>query len=72
MKEVDLGTVNPMSDSEELECILDEAKTSDALWEQILSTTAMMGRQHASEHGWEYTWSYHPDNGLDMTITEAE
>ena len=32
-------------------------------------TTAMMGVQDAKADGVEYSWSYHPDNGVNMVIT---
>lgn len=51
-------------------CLLDELEVSDALRQDIVGTTAMMGRQSESEDGLEYRWSYHPDSGVQMTIRE--
>jgi hypothetical protein len=31
----------------------------------------MMGQQTAQESGLNYRWSYHPDNGLNMVITDS-
>jgi hypothetical protein len=53
-----------------LVCILDRLGTSSALIEDMASTTSMMGRQKDEEHGLKYAWSYHPDNGMDMTIRD--
>ena len=51
-------------------CMFVQLKTSEALVSNLDSTTAMMGRQSAEDHGLKYEWSYHPDNGINMTITE--
>jgi hypothetical protein len=32
----------------------------------------MMGEQTATNNGITYRWSYHPDNGLNMVITEVK
>jgi hypothetical protein len=29
----------------------------------------MMGTQDADNNGIHYSWSYHPDNGVNMVIT---
>jgi hypothetical protein len=34
-------------------------------------TRALDGRQTQTADGYSYTWSYHPDNGLDIIITES-
>lgn len=56
----------------ELACVLGELDTSEATMHAMDSTTAMMGVQTTEEQGLEYRWSYHPDNGLNMTITELD
>lgn len=53
-----------------LACLLGELDTSDAVVAQMDSTTALMGRQTAEDGDYAYAWSYHPDNGVDMTITD--
>lgn len=37
---------------------------------EIGQTRALDGRQKASWGKVEASWSYHPDRGLDMTLTE--
>jgi hypothetical protein len=56
---------------EALECVLDHLGTSRAIRAQMNSTTAMMGVQDAEEDGLTYKWSYHPDNGVNMVITDG-
>lgn len=51
------------------DCILDNLEVSEAIRSQMDHTTAMMGVQTADQDGLAYQWSYHPDNGLSMTIT---
>lgn len=52
------------------ECVFNELGTSDATRSQVHATTAMMGSQEVAEGDLTYRWSYHPDNGLNMTITD--
>lgn len=51
-------------------CMLSALGTPSSLVSEVDSTTAEMGRQNESAGGLTYRWSYHPDNGLDMTVTE--
>jgi hypothetical protein len=37
---------------------------------QVENTTSLAGRQDASWNGLSASWSYHPDNGVDMEIHE--
>lgn len=53
-----------------LACILAAIKTPDSVISQMDTTTSMMGRQSADAGGYNYEWSYHPDNGINMTITD--
>src|SRR4051794_32768769 len=55
-----------------LECILDTLKTPQSVTAEIGRTTAMMGVQDADTGGLHYSWSYHPDNGVNMVITASE
>lgn len=65
-------TGSELGDFYPIECLFAELKTSSALTSQMSSTTAMMGVQEASEGALTYKWSYHPDNGLNLIITESE
>ncbi|KQY56711.1 hypothetical protein [Nocardioides sp. Root140] len=55
-----------------LACILLELDTSEAVVASMDSTTAMMGVQEADDGSIHYQWSYHPDNGINMVITDVE
>jgi hypothetical protein len=56
---------------EGMDCILSELGTPESIQAQMGRTTAMMGVQDADSDGIEYSWSYHPDNGVDMVITDT-
>lgn len=53
-----------------LTCLLDELDTPDSTRSKIQSTTAVQGRQEDSWGDYEASWTYHPDNGLDLIIEE--
>jgi hypothetical protein len=40
--------------------------------DQIDSTSSLQGLREASWYGIEAQWSYHPDNGLDLTLVDTE
>jgi hypothetical protein len=52
-----------------VECLWAELETPQSITAKVGSTTAMMGEQSAQSGGLSYSWSYHPDNGLNMVIT---
>lgn len=54
-----------------LGCLFNELGTPQAIVAEMDSTTAMMGRQEAEADGINYAWSYHPDNGIDMVLTDS-
>lgn len=51
-------------------CILLGLNTPERIISEMDSTTAMMGRQSATAAGITYEWSYHPDTGINMVITD--
>lgn len=53
-------------------CILNALNVSDSVISQIDDTSAMDGRQTASWEGVDASWTYHPDNGMKLILTEAE
>ncbi len=55
-----------------MDCVLTQLDTPQSIQAQMGRTTAMMGVQEAEHEGIEYSWSYHPDNGVNMVITEAQ
>lgn len=46
--------------------IITELNLPDTLFTEMCSTTALMGRQTKTYGDIEVSWSYHPDNGLDV------
>lgn len=44
----------------------------DSLFEEMISTTALMGKQVETYDDYEVSWSYHPDNGLDVIFKVAK
>lgn len=59
-------------ESSDLGCALGNIGTSDAVIARMEQTRAMDGMQEFSEDGFSYAWTYHPDNGLDIIVTEDE
>ncbi|SFT99996.1 hypothetical protein SAMN05660657_04595 [Geodermatophilus amargosae] len=53
-------------------CVMRELQTPQSIKAQVERTTAMMGVQDAEQDGLDYSWSYHPDNGMNMVITETD
>ncbi|MCH7231884.1 hypothetical protein L0U85_13625 [Glycomyces sp. L485] len=60
---------NPGADSTEVMCIFDELEMPDAVISQINGTRALDGTQEANFGDYSTFWTYHPDDGLNMTIT---
>lgn len=40
---------------------------NDSVYSLMLKTTALMGRQSAETAKYRVSWTYHPDNGLEVT-----
>jgi hypothetical protein len=54
------------------DCITRELDTSKRVTSSIETTTSMMGRQSSSDGVLTYEYTYHPDNGLYVLITDQE
>ncbi|MFI7674354.1 hypothetical protein [Actinophytocola sp. NPDC049390] len=54
----------------EVSCLLDYLETPDSVMTQMNSTRALDGMQDATWSGLNATWTYHPDDGLDIIITD--
>jgi hypothetical protein len=54
---------------EEITCILGELDTPASIIAKMNSTRALDGMQTDSDGTFEYTWTFHPDNGIDIIIT---
>jgi hypothetical protein len=53
-----------------MDCVLSELDVPESILAQIGRTTSMMGVQDADHDGFHLSWSYHPDNGVNMVITD--
>lgn len=53
---------------EALQCLLFELKVPDYVITMMDSTRALDGRQSAEWDGYEASWIYHPDSGLDVVF----
>lgn len=60
--------IKTIVDTQTESCILDYLKVPAAVREHISSTRALDGRQTDSWDGFTAAWTFHPDDGLDMTI----
>jgi hypothetical protein len=58
----------PRSDLDEVYCIFDELEVPDSVISQVENTRALDGRQGAEWGDYAATWTYHPDDGLNLTI----
>jgi hypothetical protein len=54
----------------DIACILVALDMPDSIASQIDRTTAMMGVQQAAWDDFTASWSYHPDNGLNMIVEQ--
>lgn len=49
-------------------CILRELDVPDSVFDRISNTNSSMGVQEASWDNFEMSWTYHPDNGLNVSV----
>ncbi len=52
-------------------CFLTEFDTPRAIVAAMDTTTSLMGRQEQSDGDLTYQWTYHPDNGMNLIVTDA-
>ena len=62
--------IKTIVDTQTVGCVLDYLKTPAAVRAHIDSTRALDGRQTDSWGGFTAAWTYHPDDGLDITIEQ--
>jgi len=53
-------------------CVLDAIKTPEYVISNMETTNSLMGRQSATFDGIDISWSYHPDNGLDIVVHKSD
>ncbi|ROS34534.1 hypothetical protein EDF53_3095 [Curtobacterium sp. PhB78] len=51
-------------------CVLKRVKASAALQDRMLSTRALDGMQEATFRGIHASWTYHPDNGFNLSLED--
>lgn len=56
----------------DLACILKAVKIPDSVVAEIDSTRALDGTQKDSWDKFQASWTYHPDNGLRIIVTESK
>jgi hypothetical protein len=66
----DLGSGSTSFDA--LFCVLDELDTPSYVISQIENTRALDGMQSANWESYTAQWTYHPDQGLDLTIHQED
>lgn len=49
-------------------CVLNELKVPDSVISRMSNTTSLMGQQEGSWEGITALWTYHPSNGLDISL----
>lgn len=54
-----------------LTCVLGALDTPTSVIAQMESTRALDGMQSATWGDFKASWNYHPDDGLDVIITQA-
>ena len=57
--------------SSEVGCLLGALNTPASVTSRMEATRALDGMQDASWAGLTATWTYHPDDGLDIIITDS-
>ena len=45
----------------------EELGFNGSVYSQMMNTTALMGRQSAENDKYRVSWTYHPDDGLEVT-----
>jgi hypothetical protein len=63
------GSEDPSGlDAEAIVCLLDKLSVPTAVIEQMDHTRALDGRQEADWGKFHASWTYHPDDGLDLIV----
>lgn len=57
--------------TEELVCMLNALGTPESIISKMERTRSLDGVQEDSAGGYDYSWTYHPDNGLDIIVEHS-
>ncbi len=52
-------------------CIFSGLDTPSSIMSAVQNTNSLMGMQQADDGDLHYSWSYHPDNGLNLVVTDG-
>ncbi len=50
----------------------EELGLPEYIYQTMITTTALQGRQNVTANGITVSWTYHPDNGLEIMYIEAQ
>jgi hypothetical protein len=64
--------VSPGATITQFECVIEALEVPDSLVDRINNTRALDGYQEGSFDQYSISWTYHPDDGVNMTITRSE
>ncbi|GHD05326.1 hypothetical protein [Zhihengliuella salsuginis] len=53
-------------------CVLEGLQIPESAFSRMSSTRALDGTQSMSWDGYQASWTYHPDNGLDVIVESAD
>jgi hypothetical protein len=67
-EKADSGTLN----ASDLGCIFGQLNTPDYVIHEMGQTTALNGRQSDTWRDFSASWTYHPDNGLDVLFRQVK
>lgn len=62
------GDENPGMNISEIACVLSYLEVPGSILSRMDNTTALMGQQSGSWDGISVLWSYHPSNGIDISL----
>lgn len=57
---------------DDIVCVLAELDAPQSVMARMQSTRALDGMQTTDWSGFEATWTYHPDDGLDLILTQTD
>lgn len=62
----------PRSVTEASTCVMTELDVPTSIKTKMGSTTSLMGRQEDSWGSFDVSWTYHPDDGLEIVVELAD
>ncbi len=57
---------------DDIHTVLEELEIPDVIMREMETTTALMGRRVETSGDYEISWTFHPDNGLDVLVKIIE